>query len=118
MGTWVLINEIWYKTKKKVERKKPGPIKPGQHLLLKPQVLELCGGVAYPTIWHWMKDADFPRPIALGPVAGRSTRVAWIAAEVYAWIAMRPRRPIGELQGNQDRPGRTFEASKGGGALR
>ena len=86
------------KLRKKTPRKQPGPIKPGQHLLLKSQMLELVGDVSYSTVWGWMKDANFPRPIALGPPDGRTTKVAWIAAEVFAWIAMRPRRDIGGLK--------------------
>ena len=56
------------------------PIKPGQYLLLKPQVLELCGNPSYGTVWLWMKEAGFPHPIELGPRNGRISRVAWLAA--------------------------------------
>ena len=74
------------------------PIKPGQYLLLKPQVLELCGNPSYSTVWLWMKEAGFPHPIELGPRNGRTSRVAWLAAEVFTWLQARPRRAIGDLK--------------------
>ena len=81
------------------------PIKPDQHLLQKEQVLELVGGVAYSTLWSWMKKFGFPFPIELGPRDGRTTKCAWLASEVYAWIAARPRRKIGGLREMQGRTG-------------
>jgi predicted DNA-binding transcriptional regulator AlpA len=82
--------------KPRAPRKTPGPIRSGQQLLFKPQVLELLD-TAYVTLWGWMKDGLFPLPIELGPEDGRSTKVAWFADEVYAWLAERPRRKIGGL---------------------
>src|SRR4051794_28711550 len=78
-------------------RLKAGPVQPGQHLLLKPQLLELCGHPSYSTVWNWMREEGFPHPIEMGKANGRTTRVAWIASEVYAWLASRPRRAIGNL---------------------
>ena len=84
-------------------RKQPGPIKPGQHLLFRSQILELTG-TSTVTLWGWMADANFPLPLELGPPGGRSTKVAWLADEVYAWIASRPRRKIGELRRKKPEP--------------
>ena len=84
--------------KKRAPRRPPGPIELDQHLLLKEQVLKLCGNLGYSTLWGYMKNAGFPHPIALGKVDGRTTKCAWIASKVYAWLAARPRRPIGELK--------------------
>ena len=44
-----------------------------------------------------MRDGKFPLPIELGPEDGRTTKVAWFASEVDAWIDARPRRKIGGL---------------------
>jgi predicted DNA-binding transcriptional regulator AlpA len=87
-----------FRSKPRAKRKQPGPIKPGQHLLLKPQVLELLGGVSYSTLWGWMNEGQFPHPLALGPPNGRTTKIAWISSEVHDWIASRPRRKIGGLK--------------------
>ena len=86
------------KAKKTVARKRRGdaPIVPGQRLLSKPQVLALLNGVAYSTVWGWMKDGWFPLPLELGPPNGRSSSIAWDANEVLGWIANRPRRLIGQ----------------------
>ena len=74
-------------------RVKNTPIKPGQFFLNKPQMLELCGNPSYSTVWLWMKQAGFPHPIEMGPAGGRTSRVAWIASEVFTWLQARPRRP-------------------------
>lgn len=67
-----------------------GPIKPGQLLLRKEHVLELVFLRSYNALRQWMKSEGFPHPIELGP-----SDIAWIAAEVYAWISSRPQRKIG-----------------------
>ena len=64
-------------------------------LLNKVQLLELCGNPSYSTVWGWMTKTGFPHPIELGPAGGRTSRVAWIASEVFAWLESRPRRAIG-----------------------
>ena len=79
-------------------RLKADAIKPGQFLLNKFQLLELCGNPSYSTVWGWMTKTGFPHPIELGPPGGRTSRVAWIASEVFAWLESRPRRAIGNLK--------------------
>jgi predicted DNA-binding transcriptional regulator AlpA len=67
----------------------------GPRLLSKAEVLARLGGVAYTSVFTWMLENDFPRAIELGPPGGRSTKIAWLADEVDAWIASRPRRKLG-----------------------
>ena len=62
-------------------------------LLTKAEVLALLG-VTYTTVFTWMREGQFPLSIELGPPGGRSTKIAWLADEVYAWIASRPRRKL------------------------
>ena len=62
-------------------------------LLTKAEVLALLG-VTYTTVFTWMREGRFPLSIELGPSGGRSTKIAWLADEVYAWIASRPRRKL------------------------
>ena len=80
------------------KRQRPGhePIKPGQQLLFKPQVINLLGGIAYSTLWGWMRSGLFPLAVELGPPGRRSTMIAWYADEVHEWIATRPRRKLGQ----------------------
>jgi predicted DNA-binding transcriptional regulator AlpA len=40
--------------------------------------------VSFPTLWAWMRDGNFPRSKNIGG------KVAWIEAEVEAWINARP----------------------------
>jgi len=44
-------------------------------------------GLARSTIYLFMERGDFPAPVSLGPRA-----VGWLADEIDAWIAERPRR--------------------------
>jgi predicted DNA-binding transcriptional regulator AlpA len=47
-------------------------------------------GASSASIWRWVGAKTFPPPVRLSPaVNGR--RVAWHAAEIYGWIAQRPR---------------------------
>ena len=53
------------------------PVKPGQQLLSKQQMLDVIGNPAYSTVWEWMRADQFPRPIELGPsVSAPRHRVA------------------------------------------
>ncbi|HXB77784.1 MAG TPA: AlpA family phage regulatory protein [Bradyrhizobium sp.] len=100
------------------ERTRDAPIKPGQPLMFKPQVLELLGGLAYSTLWEWMRAGMFPLPLELGPRGGRSSTIAWHADEIHDWIANRPRRQLGQHEfrgrdagGQRDAQARTRTAS-------
>lgn len=43
------------------------------------QVRETCGNVSDMTLWRWLKDADFPKPVKV------NHRRYWRAGEVQAW---------------------------------
>lgn len=77
-------------------QRRHAPVTHSQKLIFKPQVLELLGGIAYSTLWEWMKAGWFPLPLEIGPPNGRSSTIAWNNDEVTGWIANRPRRPIGQ----------------------
>jgi predicted DNA-binding transcriptional regulator AlpA len=62
-------------------------------LLSKPQLLEFLG-VSYSSVFNWMRAGLFPLPRVIGPSSGRSSRIAWYASEVQAWLASRPQRQI------------------------
>jgi predicted DNA-binding transcriptional regulator AlpA len=55
---------------------------------------EVCARVkvTFPTIWKWMRAGTFPRSRELG--AGKSSKVVWLEAEVEAWMAALPVRPL------------------------
>lgn len=57
-------------------------------LLQKAEVTEMVG-VSYPTIWRWMRDGKFPRPVEMGE------RSMWIMDEVQDWMLSLPRRQYG-----------------------
>jgi prophage regulatory protein len=46
--------------------------------------VETRTGLARSTIYQYMKDGVFPKPVQLGPRA-----VGWIEADISAWIAQR-----------------------------
>ena len=46
-------------------------------------VQDRCGRISRTTVWRLMRDADFPRPAAVG------ARHLWSDREVSAWIARR-----------------------------
>jgi prophage regulatory protein len=62
-------------------------------LIRKPEVLRRVG-VDYSTLHRWLKTGEhgFPQPVIINPNAARST-VAWVEAEVEAWLSSRPRGP-------------------------
>jgi predicted DNA-binding transcriptional regulator AlpA len=61
-------------------------------LIYKPELLRLIG-VSYSSIFAWMRAGKFPLAREIGP-GGQSTRVAWIEAEVLAWLSARPQRRV------------------------
>jgi prophage regulatory protein len=57
-----------------------------RRFIFKPEVLERVGGVAYPTLWRWMRDGKFPAAVEVGG------RIAWLESDIDAWMLSRPRR--------------------------
>ena len=49
-----------------------------------PQVRKIAGGVAPSTIWGWVKNGTFPKPIKLS-----ANCTAWDAAQVEEWAQAR-----------------------------
>lgn len=43
--------------------------------------------VSRPTIYRWIKDYGFPKPVKLGPNASR-----WLKEETEQWAQSRPRK--------------------------
>jgi prophage regulatory protein len=52
-------------------------------ILRRPQV-EACTGLSRSTLYQYIQDGLFPRPVSLGARA-----VGWLESEVTAWIAAR-----------------------------
>lgn len=48
-------------------------------MLTSAQVREICGNKSDMTIWRWLKDSDFPKPVYV------NRRRYWRAGEVRAW---------------------------------
>ena len=55
-------------------------------LLARRQVQARIGGVGTSTLYRWVKEGSFPRPLQIG---GKCVR--WREDEVETWIATRPR---------------------------
>lgn len=53
-------------------------------VVLRRKQVESRTGLARSTIYQYMKDGVFPKPIQLGPRA-----VGWIESEISAWISQR-----------------------------
>jgi prophage regulatory protein len=51
---------------------------------LRRKQVETRTGLSRSTIYQYIKDGDFPKPVALGPRA-----VGWLESEVSEWIAAR-----------------------------
>ncbi len=58
-----------------------------ERILRRPALLEITG-LSAATIYRWIEQGTFPRPVQLGP-----NSVGWRASEVEAWIESR--EPIG-----------------------
>ncbi len=53
-------------------------------VVLRRRQVEARTGLARSTIYQYMKDGVFPKPVQLGPRA-----VGWIEADISAWISQR-----------------------------
>ena len=69
-----------------------GPLQfdPATTLIRMPEV-EAIVGLARPTIYKLMKQADsgFPQPVKLSNSTARGAPVAWVLAEVQEWVKSR-----------------------------
>lgn len=54
-------------------------------LLREPVVRETVGGIGRTTLWRWVREGHFPKPVRLG-----ANCVAWRADDVNQWINSRP----------------------------
>ena len=83
----------------------PTPVRPeaaAPRLLRLPQVLAATG-LSRAYVYERMKEGTFPRARALSPVkrggSGSSAAVAWLEADVTAWILSLPEVPAGARRG-------------------
>jgi predicted DNA-binding transcriptional regulator AlpA len=44
----------------------------------------LCGGISDMTLWRWINERDFPKPIYIG------NRRYWKESDVLAWLEAQP----------------------------
>ncbi|WP_284322932.1 helix-turn-helix transcriptional regulator [Dyella acidisoli] len=68
---------------------------PTSSLLRLPAVLARVG-ISRATLYRWMRQDQFPRPRSLTP---NGSTVAWLAAEVEAWITSKPTTSGGTFGG-------------------
>ena len=49
-------------------------------------------GVSQTTIYRWVEDGHFPRPMVLGPeTESKNSSIRWSWSEVETWLENRPR---------------------------
>jgi len=48
-------------------------------------------GVARSTVYRWVEEGHFPRPVVLGPETEKNSTMRWLRTEVEQWLASRPR---------------------------
>lgn len=68
---------------KKVKDKKPD--EGAVTYLREPQVRKKIGGISKTTLWRWVREGHFPKPVRLGVKC-----VAWRPDEIDQWINTRP----------------------------
>jgi predicted DNA-binding transcriptional regulator AlpA len=77
---------------------------PPVRLLTKRQVIEITG-VAFSTLWIWMRDGRFPRARVVGDFATK-TKSFWLSSEIDAWLVDLPVRPLkGDVPANEEAAG-------------
>lgn len=60
--------------------------------LLREQVVRnTVGGIGRTTLWRWIREGRFPKPVRLG-----ANCIAWRADDVNQWINSRPSFDAGE----------------------
>lgn len=60
-------------------------------LLRETVVRKAVGGIGKSTLWRWIRDGHFPKPVRLG-----ANCVAWRSVDVEEWINTRPSFDAGE----------------------
>ena len=63
----------------------------GVALLREPVVRKAVGGIGKTTLWRWVREGRFPKPVRLG-----ANCVAWRSDDVDQWINTRPSFDAGE----------------------
>jgi prophage regulatory protein len=53
-------------------------------------------GVARSTIYRWVDEGHFPKPIVLGPEKDRNSTMRWSQTEIEKWLESRPREKFDE----------------------
>ena len=48
-------------------------------------------GVARSTIYRWVNEGHFPKPVVFGPEKDKNSTTRWLRTEVEQWIKSRPR---------------------------
>ena len=49
--------------------------------------------VSKSTVYKWVKDGQFPRPVMLGKAEKNGT-ARWIRADIIQWLSSRPREKV------------------------
>lgn len=50
-----------------------------------------CLGVARSTVYRWVEEGHFPKPVVLGPETEKNSTMRWLRTEVEQWLESRPR---------------------------
>jgi prophage regulatory protein len=48
-------------------------------------------GVARSTVYRWVEEGHFPKPVVLGPERDKNSTMRWLRTEVEQWLESRPR---------------------------
>jgi prophage regulatory protein len=48
-------------------------------------------GVARSTIYRWVEEGHFPKPVVLGPETERNSTTRWLRTDIEKWLDARPR---------------------------
>tara|TARA_R100001377_G_scaffold11634_1_gene5815 strand:+ start:1534 stop:1758 length:225 start_codon:yes stop_codon:yes gene_type:complete len=67
---------------------------PSEERLLKIAELTEWLGISHSTIYKWVNDGSFPKPLVLGDTGAKNSSTRWIEAEIVEWLATRPRSKV------------------------
>ena len=48
-------------------------------------------GVARSTVYRWVEEGHFPKPVVLGTETEKKSTMRWLRTEVEQWLESRPR---------------------------